>query len=224
MQRERLNTIGSEKKRRWLLIVCALSLLCLSQSALAQSGRRQNKNVSPPPPPVAPEPKTETEVKPPVVKPDTSATIIVGGDKFGSSIYILSAYVDAAMVACMDRLRKSAGLEVTGGGNMSRKEAMDRAKKEQEAHVLWLEVRVEEDGTGDASVAYTLFAPQTAKNTASGRVYLGTQRVGGGTIGVGVPSSRRLPLEYQLRDAGRTVADRVIGKLISRPTEKPEDQ
>jgi TonB family protein len=60
MQRERFFSVLLEENRRCFLIVCALLLLCLSDSALAQSGRNRVKKKSPPPP-VPVETKIETE-------------------------------------------------------------------------------------------------------------------------------------------------------------------
>jgi hypothetical protein len=60
MRHERLSTALLKEKRRYLLIVCALLLLCLSPVALAQSGRRHVKKESPPPTANV-EAKTETE-------------------------------------------------------------------------------------------------------------------------------------------------------------------
>jgi hypothetical protein len=205
----------SAKRDGFLLIVAVVAALFFSQHALAQSGRRQSKSVSSPPPPVASEPKTEQAVKQPPVKPTPSASVIVGGDRFGSSIYTLASYVDVAVDACMDRLKDSSGLEVIGGGNMSRKDAVDRAKKEQSAYVLWLEIKVEDDAnTNTALIGYTVFMPQTGKIVTSGRVYLGNKSVGTGNVGIGLPSvTKRLPIQYQLKEGGREVADRVKGKF-----------
>jgi hypothetical protein len=205
----------SRGRRVCLLTLCAVSLLCLSQAALAQSGRRQNKPLSPPTP-VATDGENEakSEVKPRAEKPAALATVIVGGDRFGSSAYTISGYIDEAMDSCVAELNKSHGLEARGGGGMSRKEAIDRAKKETEAYVLWLDLRVEGSRQDDISVSYTLFMPQTAKVMAFGNVYLSTRRAGRGPVSVGVPSvGGRMPLQYLMREAGRDVAQRVVDKL-----------
>ena len=209
------------KKTVRLLIVCAVSILCLSEAALGQSGRRQSRNPSAPTPVVI-ENKTgdEAKPKPPANKPATGANVVVGGDRFGTSLYILPGYVDVAVESCVDSLRRSTGLEVVAGGNMTRRVAIDRAKKEKDAHVLWLEVKVEDDGSDGISIGYTVFTAQTAKVMTSGRVYLGSRRVGTGGVGIGVPSiTGRLPLEYQLKEAGAGVADRVRNKLRSKTTD-----
>ncbi|HYO91053.1 MAG TPA: hypothetical protein VEQ40_05425, partial [Pyrinomonadaceae bacterium] len=183
------------------------------------SGRRQRKN-APTPPPVT-ENKTEDEAKPkpPASKPAPIATVIVGGDRFSSSIYIVPAYVDAAVKACVDRLNDSSGLEAISGGNMTRGMAIERAKKESGTHVLWLEVRVEDNSSDGVSINYIAFMPQTAKILTSGRVYLGSTSVGSGGVGIGMPSvTGRLPLGYQMREAGKSVADRVRTKFGVRKT------
>ncbi|HYY57535.1 MAG TPA: hypothetical protein VE842_09385 [Pyrinomonadaceae bacterium] len=176
----------------------------------AQSGRRRDKREASPPV-VTNEAVTERKADPPATnKPAPVATLIVGGDRFGSSLYILPGYVDEAVESCMKRFKNS-GLAVEAGGGMTRKEAIDRAKRQKDVHVLWLEIRVEDDGSDSASIGYMVLTPQTAKVLTSGRVYLGSSRIGTGGVGVSVPSiGGRMPLEYQLREGGRSVADRVM--------------
>jgi hypothetical protein len=206
----------SRGRRVCLLALCAVSLLAgLSQAALAQSGRRQNKPLSPPTPVAADDQgEAKREAKPSAEKPGPAATVIVGGDRFGSSASMISGYIDEAMEACVAELNKSHGLDARGGGGMSRKEAIDRAKKETETFVLWLDLRVEGNREDDISVSYTLFMPQTAKVLTFGNVYLATRRTGRGPVSVGVPSvGGRMPLQYLMREAGRDVALRVVDKL-----------
>jgi len=181
---------------------------------LAQSGRRQNKPLSPPTPVVTKdEGEARTKAKPSADKPAPMATIIVGGDKFDMST-VISGYLTEAMESCIVELNRSRGLEARGGGNMTRKEAIDRAKKETEAHVLWLSVRVDGNRQDDIAVSYSLFMPQTGKVLTFGNIYLASRRVGRGPVGVGIPStSGRVPLQYLMREAGRDVAGRVMDKL-----------
>ncbi|HWT00157.1 MAG TPA: hypothetical protein VN256_07915 [Pyrinomonadaceae bacterium] len=203
-----------------LLTACAVTLLCLSQAALAQSGRRQNKPLSPATPVAAKdegEPKPEAKPRPEKAGP--VATVIVGGDRFGTSSSIIPGYVDEAIESCVAELNKTRSLEARGGGGMSRKEAIDRAKKETGTHVLWLDVRIDGNRQEDIAVSYTLFMPQTAKVVTFGSVYLLGRRAGNGRVGVGLPpiGGRNMPLQYQMREAGRSVAERVIDKLQSAP-------
>jgi hypothetical protein len=198
------------KKHGILLVVCAIAILCISQAVPAQSGRRRDKREASPPV-MADEAVTERKPDPPATdKPAPVATLIVGGDRYGSSLYVLPGYVDEAVESCMKRFKNS-GLAVEPGGGMTRKEAIDRAKRQRDVHVLWLEIRVEEDGSDRPSIGYMVLTPQTAKVLTSGRVYLGSSRIGTGSVGVSVPSiNGRMPLEYQLREGGRSVADRVM--------------
>ncbi|MDQ3819697.1 MAG: hypothetical protein M3362_18760, partial [Acidobacteriota bacterium] len=94
----------SEKKCKALTIVSVLILLSLSQSASAQSGRK-NKNVPQPQPPVASEPQNDTPKTSPPKKSEPLGTIIVGGDKNGSTLYSLAYYVEDAVRGCMDRIK-----------------------------------------------------------------------------------------------------------------------
>lgn len=200
--------------RGFLLTVCAVALLCLSQSALAQSGRRQKTVSSPSPPADTTTKDKEGEAKPRAEKPAPLATVIVGGDRFSNSMTVGPTYIDEAVESCTEDLNRSGGLEARGGGNMTRKEAVDRAKKETEVYVLWLEMRIEGNRADDVTVSYILLRPQTAKIMASGNVYLATRRVGRGPVGVGVPGiGGRMPLQYLMREAGREVAGRIADKI-----------
>lgn len=203
----------SQKRRAIFLILCGALLLCLSQATAAQSGRRPPKKESPPPPAPA-EPNDELEPNAPEEKPGPAAYLIVGGDRIGASMEILPGYVDEAVDSCIRRLRRSPSLDVKAGGSMTRKGAIDRAKKEKEAHVVWLEVKAEDYDSGRLSIGYTIFTPQTAKIKTSGVVFLGSARVGNGRVGVGLPPvGGRMPRDYQVREGGERVADRVMGNF-----------
>ncbi len=194
------------------LAACVATMLCLSHAAFAQSGRR-SKSAPSPPTPVA-EPQAEPTASPSNAKPVARTSIIVGKDRFGSTNFVLSSYADVAVRACIDRINESKGLEATGGGDMTRKDAIDRAKKQTNGYVLWIEIRDEQGADDNISIGYSVYMPETAKILTSGRVYLGTRGAGAGGVIVGVPSaSRRLPLEYQMREAGHEVADRIMDKL-----------
>jgi hypothetical protein len=214
MLHERLSLVSAREKRGRLLMVCVLSLLCLSQAALAQSGRRQIKREPQPPPPTVnaeakPEATPEKEKLPPV------ASFVVGGDRLSATFEIPTGYLDIAINACIDRLRKSQSLDVKAGGtSLNRKEAIDEAKKQTEAYVVWLELKADISGSSLSSIViqYSVFTPQTAKVKTYGSVYLDERRMGSGRVGVGLPpsTSRRLPLDYLMREGGRDVAERLM--------------
>ncbi len=199
------------------LIVCVLAIFFLSSAAQAQSGRRRTEREALPP--VAVKTETKPEVKPTADKPAPVATLIVGGDRYSGSFDLLPSYLDIALDACVEKLRKAPGLAVSGGsGKLTRGEAIEQAKQQNVAHVLWLEMRLDSNGGSSSALSvvldYSVFAPETAKVVTSGRVYLGETRRGGGRVGIGLPSAnRRLPPEYQFRDGGRGVAERVMDKF-----------
>ncbi|HKC63073.1 MAG TPA: hypothetical protein VKB86_05520 [Pyrinomonadaceae bacterium] len=204
----------SEKRYKSLLILCVLMILSSYESASAQSGRK-NKNATSPQPPVAAEPKADAPTSAPPKKSAPLATIIVGGDKNSSTFYNLSYYVEVAMAGCMDRIKESSGFETIGGGNMTRKDAIDRAKRETASYVLWLEMRTESDSSQtNLTINYYLYTPQTAKIQTSGHVYVGETTAGTGPVGIGIPSvTKHMPIDYQVKESGREIADRVVSKF-----------
>lgn len=211
MKLERRGGKLSQEKRIRIMIICALSILCLSQPMLAQSGRRPPKRESPPPPQAPAETRPEPAPETPAEKPGPAAYLIVGGDRFGSSMDIPSVYADNAVDACLSRLKKSPSLSVRPGGNMTRGDAINIAKKEKDAHVVWLEIRADNNRAEGISIGYTVFKPQTAQVKTSGRVYLDGRSVGSGRVGIPLPGgNRRLPLEYQMSEGGKNVADRLM--------------
>jgi hypothetical protein len=214
MRYERLSLSLPKEKRGYFLIVSILSILCFSEIALAQSGRRQSKNISPSPP-ISVEAKAEGEAKTPTAKPAPAASLVIGGNSLSSSFDIPSGALDIAMYACIERLEKASSLTVTSGGNnMSRKEAIDKAKKLETPYVVLLELRVENYNSSSSSIIleYSVFSPQTAKVKTFGHVYLDRAQLSNGRVGVGLPpsSTRRLSLDYLLREGGRNVANRVM--------------
>ena len=100
---------------------------------------------------------------------------------------------------------------------MSRKDAIDKAKKQNDSHVVWIEFKAENYGRSQTTyvLEYSVFTPETAKVKTFGRVYLDQARVGTGKVGVGIPPSigRRLPLDYQMKEGGRSIADRIMSSF-----------
>ena len=96
--------------------------------------------------------------------------------------------------------------------DVPRWEARETALGEDEAWVVWLELRWQQTITRDATpfkLRYLLFEPRTGKIVASG-------------YGRGVRQTwgRPLPrtsIEDQLRTAGRDIADQVVSELTKAP-------
>jgi hypothetical protein len=213
MRRERLSLSLAQERRCCFLLVSILSILCLSQIALAQSGRKQSKNISPSPPVI--EAKTEGDAKTPAVKTAPTASLIVGGDTLSTSIDLPLGSLDLVLNSCIEKLEKASSLTANSGGTyMNRKDAIDKAKKQTETYVVWLELKVESYNSDSSGIIleYTVFSPQTAKIKTNGHVYLDRAQITNGRVGVGLPTStgRRLSLDYMMREGGKTVADRLI--------------
>lgn len=212
---KRFSQAALRAKRQWRTIACALFFLCLSQAALAQSGRRPEKKEAPPPT-VEVETKIEPEVSRPTARIPAIASLIISGDRTSAELDVPIGYLDFAINACIERLRKAPALAVSAGGtNIRKKEAVDDAKQQADAHVVWLEIVVENDDTdlGGITVRYFVFTPQTGKVKNFGRVYADRAQLGKGPVGVALPRSagRRLPLDYLMKQAGKDIADRLIG-------------
>lgn len=215
MQHERSTLALHRETRPWCAIVCALFFVCLSQTALAQSGRRPVKQDTPPPTTTV-ETKAEPVVTRPAINTPPIATLIISGDRTSAEFDIPIGYLDFAINACIERLRKAIALEVSAGGtNLSKSEAVDLAKKQTSSHVVWLDLKVENDNTGMGGiiVQYFVFIPESAKVKNFGRVYADRAQLGTGPMGVGLPrsTSKRAPLDYLMKQAGRDIAERLIG-------------
>ena len=223
MRYQKLASSFSMSRNNYLLIICALATLCFSHTALAQSGRRQNRNASSPAPPVTTQPTTDPATNPSIAKPPTpiSSVIVIGDLVQSGSSY--SNYVDEAVDACVEELKKLQVIEATGSGSRKRTAAMDRAKNETDAYVLWLEIKLVDRVVTDRSiyveqsiscVDYYVFMPQTAKIMTEGRVYPGIQEIKRGGAVLRLPTrNKRALLTRELREIGRQVANRVRDKL-----------
>ncbi|HZN05979.1 MAG TPA: hypothetical protein VFB65_04310 [Pyrinomonadaceae bacterium] len=195
------------------LLVAMCSLL-----AFGQSGRRQAK-----PPVVAPIPSPTPEPTPePKTKKDVNeiAFLIGMGDRGGNFSRYPFTYVEAAARGCAERLRKgsSANVEVSQS-EMTRGEAIAKAKSEQNAYVVLINLiedamsRSDSSGYVEIQVDYVVFAPGTAKVLTTGRTYENSARRGpvvvprtpGGTL----PTYR----EQSLRRAGEDAGERILKAL-----------
>lgn len=216
MRHERLASLLSVKRRETVFIFCAVAVLLFSHTALSQSGRRPKKSdPTPAPPPVTTAPTIDPE---PIKPPPIISSIIIVGDLIqeGKSF---SNWVDKAVDACVNRLKERPVINAVGSGSMKRPAAVERAKKETNAYILWLGIRVEDRNMwGDSTIPYIdfiIFMPETAKILMEGRVDPNKEeviRIGGARVPT---PKRRRPLDEieQLEIGGRQVADLVRRKL-----------
>lgn len=184
-------------------VLFLLMATCVGQ---AQSGRRATKPLSPP---TATQPAKESE-PPPTPKPAIKTQTLTAGVE--ASLDIPLYLSDAVWNGFVERFGKASSFVINGEKNMSRKQAIDRAKKSTESPVVLLQLgtqagsgNVGEVGLEDLVINYSIFSPGTGKVSEQGRVYIRQNR---SVLGQRLPSGRYG--ESQLKEAGRETADRVL--------------
>jgi len=200
-----------------VVLVVSISLVCVA-TATAQSGRRGKKSTADPASTPSPTPSPR--------KPeDKKATVkfIVGVYRYVGFSTIPLGYYSSVAQACAERLNQGPSVEVElASKEMDRGDAVNRAKAEKEAFVVWLQLKVE-NIDGDSTIVnnltqvyveYTVFAAATAKTAAWGHTYQQGYRKGG--VVVSRPGSTRgnpAYSEYLLKKAGAEAAERILETL-----------
>lgn len=197
-------------------------------SALAQSGRKAQKPLGLPTEQAKPSDpagksaeakKQEALVTFYVMKDDT---LSVGWDTMAR---------DSVAAVFVERLRQvGRDVEVKDGGKGRRQEAREHAKKEETAYVVFFQMD-ETAYTGSSTDTRGLalrtyvYTPKTAdlkySDTMFQRPYRDTARIGG--VNVPVPTRRmeRYPSQFQLEQAARDAADRLLSRFqITPPPEQ----
>ena len=197
-----------------LLVICALLVM-------AQSGRHAPKS-APIPAPTPESSPTPTAKKSPE-KP--ALPLIVGIDTHDSFSNIPLYFSDSVLQSCVERLRDETAVSVeVASRDMSRGDALKRAKAEKEGYVVLMQLRLDNMGAGptnanlsDLYIEYFVFAPTTAKQVTSGRTYQQAYRNRGVVVGPGT-SGNTVYAEYRLKQAAREAAERILnGVHISPP-------
>lgn len=229
MRKERLSPTFAGERHKYLLIVCAAAVLCFSQLASAQSGRRRSKIVSQPPAVATTEPATESVIDPSTVKPPALiSSVIVVGDLIQSG-KSYSNHVDKVVDACVKRLKERQTIEAKGSGSRKRAAAIERAKSETDAYVLLMEIKLVDRVVSHRGVPYVeeyiscvdyfVFMPQTAKILTEGRVYPGAQDIKRNGSVLRLPTrNKSLSMTLELERIGQQVADRVRNSFIEHRT------
>jgi hypothetical protein len=198
---------------RLLAVVFAFGLLlAIASPGISQSGRRASKSKTTPIP--TPEPAATPAIS--AEKPKPQVTFIVGMDRFGDFGGISLYTYSMVLRHCVERLEDSSSVKATVAANeMSRGDAVKRAKAENEANVVYLQLRpdtVSGDTRGTSSLSniylqYTVFAPTTAKIIASGRTYPQMYRNRGVIVR---PNTSGGTTDYELNQAAREAAERIL--------------
>lgn len=202
----------SYHSRRALIVTSALAMLLIISAGLAaQSGRRTPKTKSAPVPVPTPEP--EVAVAQPTPTPKPVLTLLVGLERFHGFYYY------DILDACTNRLKENRAVKVipVETVDMTWGEAVRRAKKETEAHVVRLflatapmsrDIELNVD-----AVEYWVFAPTTAKVVTSGRVYGAAFRRGSVIFDPDPKRTSGIHGDYRLRQAAREAAERILSAM-----------
>lgn len=119
---------------------------------------------------------------------------------------------ELARGGCLVELRNLRGVKVIEDVDVARWEARETALGEDEAWVIWLELKWNQSITRDATpfkLRYLLFEPRTGKIVSSG--------YGRGIRQTWGRPRPRVDIQEQLREAGRDIADQVISELRRTP-------
>jgi len=198
-------------------------VLSCASTDMAQSGRRVRKStvpISTPEPTPAPTPNAASE------KPKPRLTFLAGLDRYdGFSNIPLWAY-EGVLRSLTGRLSDAPSVNVGGTqSEMSRSNAIQKAKAEKEAYVVWLQLRADTmnsntRNTGNLDniiIEYWVFAPTTAKVTTFGRTYTQSQR----NRGILSPRTSGIYGDRYLILAAQEAADRILAHFqIQTPPDK----
>lgn len=191
----------------FVLVLCALT-------GFAQSGRRVKKSSSPPVP--TPE---ETATPTPTPKPEKpTIPILVGANSYDSYGDIPFYFNDSVAKSCAQELRQAGAVEAEPSTrDLTRGDAIKRAKEAKAGYVVTLELRSDRMRPGDRSsnlssvyIEYVVFAAKTAKVVTSGNVY---QQAGLGDIIRGRDASNAT--EQRLKNAARVAAHRILSAILT---------
>ncbi len=211
------------------LLVGVFMVLSLATAMPAQSGRKPPKKDDAPAP-VQPPANAEPVTLPPTAKPEVAKIPIrlmsywLGAD----SGYYQNVVVDS----CIKRLNEAGDVTASESrADASRQEAIDYAKNSKEIYALWIElvldhqaIRYESSANrNDTRINFYLYEPVTGKQKTWGSVHLRPYQPGAdaGGVGLPLPTSSRVPIQYLLQQAGHDLADRVLSALNHQPGKRP---
>lgn len=209
------------------LAVCLLSTL-FALTAVAQSGRRSATGS----PSVVPPEAKQAEKKPEGPKKDEKRQDIIVTSNRGDSFAGIPLYFyDTVVKSCAGRLddARAARVEVVSR-QTNRSEAINNAKSQKEAYVVWLQLRtdgVNNNSTGSdlgaISIEFTVYEPVTGKVKAQGTCYQAAYRTGGVILGPRTTGTTNAAIaESRLKDSAREAADRILKALhLVLPTDLP---
>jgi hypothetical protein len=205
-------------------------VLSYASTSMAQSGRRVRKSdpipVSTPEPTPSPTPSSSPEkLKPRFI-------FLVGLDRREAFANMPLYSYESVLRNVVDRLDDSPAVQVGASqSDMSRSDAVQKAKGEKESYVILLHVEIDTMSSNsqnsrdaDYVIEYSVLAPTTAKQLTYGRTYSQAQRNRGGILN---PRTSSIYGDRYLNQAAQEAADRILayfrshGPATPPPTKQP---
>lgn len=201
--------MNRQLKTLLLVLVAALAFVTITQ---AQSGRRRAT-----PEPAAPVPTPTPEPTPkPKQESKSDLGFIVGVDQSDSFNSVPLTYYSTVMNACADRLRRNSSATVTTASQLTRSEAIKKAKSEKTTYVVYLRftsMSMRDYSSQEAELEFIVYAPTTAKVATSGRSYKNANNKGPIVVQPPGGSGNIVYQEQLLRRAAEDAADRILKSL-----------
>ena len=203
-------------RRSGVLVIAALILLC-ALAGFAQSGRRVKKSTTPP----VPTPEASPSPTPKKTPERPAIPIYLGVNSFDSYGSIPFYFNESVAKSCAEVLQQRGIIHVElTSRDMTRGDAVKRAKEMKEGYVVLLELRgdrmrtsSQENDLSRVYIDYVVFAAATGKPVTSGPVY--QQASGIRDIIVGRSDSITVA-EQRLKNAARVAAQRILGAILGR--------
>ena len=138
---------------------------------------------------------------------------LLGIDRYSSNVNIPFSYYDAVLRGCAERIRAGSSASVdVAGKDLSRGDAIKRAKSETKSYVIYMTLNADTMGrrADELLLEYIVFAPVTAKIVTSGRSYMTGKRAG--PVVVQPPRTRDgvFYVEETLRRMGEEAGQRIL--------------
>lgn len=192
-------------------------VLVLCAAAFAQSGRRVKKSTTPP----VPTPEATPSPTPKKTPERPAIPIYLGANSFDSYGTIPFYFNESVARSCAEGLQQRGIVHVElTSRDMTRSDAVKRAKEMKEGYVVLLELRSDrmrtssrENDLSRVYIEYVVFAAATGKPVTSGPVY--QQGSGIRDIIVGRSDSTNVA-EQRLKNAARLAAQRILGSIAGR--------
>lgn len=221
-----------------LLLLLLSLMLCTWQSCIvaAQSGRRRTE----PPSPSVPsstntatggESESESKPKGPVKTTDAALVTFVVMEDDNLMANIPFDAREAVIDGFLRRLKGARAVAAESAGKGGRNQARDRAKKEKDAFVVFVQLEEDAANSGQQSMGRAdtrtlviktfVYTPVSGDLKFTDRVWQRpvrqTATIGGVRVPVPVSRSERYPSELQLQQAAREAADRLMSRFNVMP-------